>query len=104
LQQRTGTTMLYVTHDQTEAMTLGQRIAVLDGGRLQQVAAPRALYERPANRFVAGFIGSPPMNLVAAAVAAPLAATVPPAAVEVGIRPEAFRLAAADEPALAARV
>jgi multiple sugar transport system ATP-binding protein len=63
LQQRTHTTMLYVTHDQTEAMTLGHRIAVLDGGRLQQVAPPQALYEHPANAFVAGFIGNPPMNV-----------------------------------------
>ena len=66
LQERTGTTMVYVTHDQTEAMTLGQRIAILDGGRLQQVATPRILYDRPANRFVAGFIGSPPMALLPA--------------------------------------
>ena len=63
LQRRTGTTMLYVTHDQVEAMTLGQRVAVLDRGRLQQVAPPRELYEHPANVFVAGFIGNPPMNL-----------------------------------------
>ncbi|MBX3027755.1 sn-glycerol-3-phosphate ABC transporter ATP-binding protein UgpC [bacterium] len=70
LQARTGTTMLYVTHDQTEAMTLGRRIAVLDRGRVQQVATPRELYERPANAFVAGFIGSPPMNLLPASAAA----------------------------------
>ncbi|MCP5420282.1 MAG: ABC transporter ATP-binding protein [Gammaproteobacteria bacterium] len=63
LQRRTGTTMLYVTHDQVEAMTLGDRVAVLDRGRLQQVAPPRILYECPANAFVAGFIGNPPMNL-----------------------------------------
>ncbi len=63
LQRTTGITMLYVTHDQVEAMTLGDRIAVLKQGRLQQVATPRELYERPANAFVAGFIGSPPMNL-----------------------------------------
>ena len=63
LQQRTGTTMIYVTHDQVEAMTLGRRIAVLDRGRIQQAASPKELYERPANTFVAGFIGSPPMNL-----------------------------------------
>jgi len=66
LRRRTGTTMLYVTHDQVEAMTLGDRVAVLHRGRLQQVAAPRELYERPANAFVAGFIGSPPMNLLPA--------------------------------------
>lgn len=63
LQRRTGTTMIYVTHDQVEAMTLGHRVAVLHQGRLQQVAAPRELYDRPANVFVAGFIGNPPMNL-----------------------------------------
>ncbi|QSA98733.1 ABC transporter ATP-binding protein [Methylococcus sp. EFPC2] len=65
LQKRIGATMIYVTHDQVEAMTLGDRIAVLHGGRLQQVADPKTLYERPANAFVAGFIGSPPMNLFA---------------------------------------
>jgi multiple sugar transport system ATP-binding protein len=63
LQRRLGTTMLYVTHDQVEAMTMGHRVAVLRDGRLQQVGAPRELYERPANVFVAGFIGSPAMNL-----------------------------------------
>jgi ABC-type sugar transport system ATPase subunit len=63
LQRRTRTTMLYVTHDQVEAMTLGHRVAVLDRGRLQQVAPPRELYERPASAFVAGFIGNPPMSL-----------------------------------------
>jgi ABC-type sugar transport system ATPase subunit len=63
IQERTRTTMLYVTHDQTEAMTLGHRVAVLDRGRLQQVAKPAEIYERPANAFVAGFIGNPPMNL-----------------------------------------
>jgi ABC-type sugar transport system ATPase subunit len=65
LQRRMRTTMIYVTHDQVEAMTLAERVAVLHDGRLQQVAPPRELYERPANRFVAGFIGSPPMNLFA---------------------------------------
>src|SRR5438094_3846178 len=63
LQARTHTTMIYVTHDQVEAMTLGDRVAVLDRGRLQQVAPPRDLYDRHANAFVAGFIGNPPMNL-----------------------------------------
>jgi ABC-type sugar transport system ATPase subunit len=66
LQQRTKTTMIYVTHDQVEAMTLGHRVAVLDRGVLQQAASPAELYERPANAFVAGFIGNPPMNLLAA--------------------------------------
>jgi len=63
LQRRTGTTMLYVTHDQVEAMTLGHRVAVLNEGHLQQLAVPRELYDHPANVFVAGFIGTPPMNL-----------------------------------------
>ncbi|MCU7918361.1 MAG: ABC transporter ATP-binding protein [Candidatus Thiodiazotropha sp. (ex Epidulcina cf. delphinae)] len=64
LQTRLGVTTLYVTHDQVEAMTLGQRVAVLREGRLQQVAPPGELYRRPANIFVAGFIGSPGMNLL----------------------------------------
>ena len=66
LQARLGVTMLYVTHDQVEAMTLGQRVAVLRDGRLQQVASPRELYQHPANTFVAGFIGSPGMNVLRA--------------------------------------
>ncbi|MBI9115217.1 ABC transporter ATP-binding protein [Sanguibacter suaedae] len=64
MQRRLGTTTVYVTHDQTEAMTLGDRVAVLRKGELQQVASPRALYEQPVNLFVAGFIGSPPMNFM----------------------------------------
>jgi multiple sugar transport system ATP-binding protein len=64
LQSRLGTTTVYVTHDQSEAMTLGHRVAVLHEGKLQQCDAPRVLYDRPANTFVAGFIGSPGMNLV----------------------------------------
>jgi multiple sugar transport system ATP-binding protein len=63
IQRRTGTTMLYVTHDQVEAMTLGHRVTVLDRGRVQQIAPPRELYQHPTNVFVAGFIGNPPMNL-----------------------------------------
>ena len=59
LQKRLGTTMVYVTHDQTEAMTLGDRVAVMRSGLLQQVGTPQELYERPVNLFVAGFIGSP---------------------------------------------
>ena len=61
-EDRLATTMLYVTHDQTEAMTIGQRIVVLDNGQVQQIAAPTTLYNRPANRFVASFIGNPSMN------------------------------------------
>ena len=64
LQRRLGTTTIYVTHDQVEAMTMGDRIAVLRDGVLQQVGTPEDLYERPRNVFVAGFIGSPAMNLV----------------------------------------
>jgi multiple sugar transport system ATP-binding protein len=68
LQRRLGITTVYVTHDQTEAMTLGDRVAVLRKGVLQQVDTPRELYQRPVNLFVAGFIGSPPMNFVPAEV------------------------------------
>ncbi|HWO50594.1 MAG TPA: sn-glycerol-3-phosphate ABC transporter ATP-binding protein UgpC [Ornithinibacter sp.] len=64
MQRRLGTTTVYVTHDQTEAMTLGDRIAVLRKGILQQVGSPHDLYDSPANLFVAGFIGSPPMNFI----------------------------------------
>jgi multiple sugar transport system ATP-binding protein len=111
LQERTKTTMLYVTHDQVEAMTLGQRVAVLNAGRLQQVATPRELYERPVSAFVAGFIGSPPMNLlpgrmveggVQVAGATLRTAALPRAkgdgSVTVGLRPEALRLAAEGVP------
>jgi multiple sugar transport system ATP-binding protein len=68
LQRRLATTTVYVTHDQTEAMTLGDRVAVMRKGIIQQVASPRELYEQPNNLFVAGFIGSPPMNFLPAAV------------------------------------
>ena len=63
-----GITLLYVTHDQAEALSLGDRVAIIDGGRLQQHAAPAEVYEHPANRFVAGFLGNPPMNLLPARV------------------------------------
>jgi multiple sugar transport system ATP-binding protein len=68
LQKRLGITTVYVTHDQTEAMTLGDRVAVLKRGILQQLATPRELYDQPVNLFVAGFIGSPPMNFLPATV------------------------------------
>jgi multiple sugar transport system ATP-binding protein len=68
LQARLGVTTVYVTHDQVEAMTMGHRVAVLDGGRLQQLDSPRALYDEPENLFVAGFIGSPAMNLLTAPI------------------------------------
>jgi multiple sugar transport system ATP-binding protein len=70
LQRRLGITTLYVTHDQVEAMTMGDRVAVMKDGVLQQVDVPRVLYESPVNAFVAGFIGSPPMNLIEGTIAA----------------------------------
>ena len=80
LQRRLGTTTVYVTHDQVEAMTMGDRVAVLKDGILQQVAPPRELYDAPVNEFVAGFIGSPAMNLF------------PGDGVTLGVRPEAMAL------------
>jgi multiple sugar transport system ATP-binding protein len=68
LQRRLGTTTVYVTHDQVEAMTMGDRVAVLKNGELQQFASPSELYDQPANAFVAGFIGSPAMNMLTAPV------------------------------------
>ena len=72
LQRTLGTTTIYVTHDQTEAMTMGDRIAVLNAGQIQQIATPLELYNRPANQFVAEFIGSPPMNFLPVQVQSPL--------------------------------
>jgi multiple sugar transport system ATP-binding protein len=71
LQRQLGTTTIYVTHDQTEAMTMGDRIAIMNQGQIQQVASPLELYNRPANRFVAEFIGSPPMNFISVEFHAP---------------------------------
>jgi multiple sugar transport system ATP-binding protein len=71
LHDRLGSTMIYVTHDQVEAMTLADKIVVLNGGHIEQVGSPRELYERPASRFVAGFLGSPKMNFLAARLQAP---------------------------------
>ncbi len=108
LQRRLGITTVYVTHDQTEAMTMGDRVAVLKDGLLQQVDSPLNLYDHPANIFVAGFIGSPAMNLIEGRLAgdgvAVGAFTIPiprdvftkagsDSNVTVGIRPEAFKLA-----------
>jgi ABC-type sugar transport system ATPase subunit len=110
LRKRARTTMLYVTHDQVEAMTLGDRVAVLRSGRLQQVAPPRELYARPGNAFVAGFIGSPPMNLLPATLLPrELAAAAERRAgggeLTAGFRPEALRIArSGDGGALRARV
>ena len=64
LHLRLKTTIIYVTHDQTEAMTMGDRIAVMRDGKIQQVADPLTIYQRPRNKFVAGFIGLPPMNFI----------------------------------------
>ena len=99
LQRRLGITTVYVTHDQVEAMTMGDRVAVLKDGLLQQVDTPRNLYDKPANAFVAGFIGSPAMNLLTAPVSGgkahmgDLDIDVPASAgssVTVGIRPEGW--------------
>ncbi|WP_414544622.1 ABC transporter ATP-binding protein [Nostoc sp. CCY0012] len=75
LQRQLGTTTIYVTHDQTEAMTMGDRIAIMNQGQIQQVASPLELYNRPTNRFVAEFIGSPPMNFIPVQFHAPLLIT-----------------------------
>jgi multiple sugar transport system ATP-binding protein len=102
LQRRLGVTTIYVTHDQAEALMLGDRVAVMNKGRLQQVGKPQELYERPANVFVASFIGSPAMNLFESPVAdgavrlAGRTLRVPPHAgprVVLGVRPEDVRLA-----------
>lgn len=109
LQRELKTTTVYVTHDQVEALTIGQRVAVLRGGKLQQLDAPQVLYDEPANLFVAGFLGNPPMNLLRAEVSGeaqgahlrlgsntvPLAANAVPSAEKslpayVGLRPENF--------------
>jgi multiple sugar transport system ATP-binding protein len=107
LHERLGVTTIYVTHDQIEAMTLGQRVAVLRDGVIQQVDSPQALYARPKNLFVAAFIGSPAMNLVEATVADgrvafagwelqrdPGRRPTKDGSVILGIRPEAFEDAA----------
>ncbi len=122
LQRRLGTTTLYVTHDQVEAMTMGHRIAVLNGGRLQQLGTPLQLYQWPANLFVAQFIGSPPMNLLPAqvigagqlqlgskkfSVPGPLAdamASRTGESLTAGLRPEHLRLAPATNRNLSAEV
>jgi len=105
LQRRIGKAMIYVTHDQTEAMTLADRIVIMRNGQVQQIGSPLAVYDRPANAFVAGFIGSPEMNLIEAAVAenrlifgenvtldVPLPLKNAPHKLTVGIRPEAVIL------------
>ena len=91
LHQRLAATMIYVTHDQVEAMTMADKIVVLRAGRIEQVGTPQVLYDTPDNVFVAGFIGSPRMNFVPTAVAAHdplLRDTLPAGTQQVGIRPE----------------
>ncbi len=107
LQRRLGITMLYVTHDQTEAMGMADQVVLLRGGRVEQDATPEALYARPATTFAAGFIGQPPMNLlplvpgpgglVAAGTEGPVLAQT---GVKAGIRPESLHLAPDGLPAL----
>ncbi|HVW35228.1 MAG TPA: sn-glycerol-3-phosphate ABC transporter ATP-binding protein UgpC [Acidimicrobiia bacterium] len=104
LQDRLGVTTVYVTHDQVEAMTLGDRVAVLRRGILQQVDTPRALYERPANLFVAGFIGAPAMNLIPPGVFPALdAAGDAHQDLVVGLRPEHLEDESAVDPAVRRR-
>jgi multiple sugar transport system ATP-binding protein len=108
LQRRLAVTTVYVTHDQVEAMTMGDRVAVLKDGVLQQVDKPRAMYDSPNNMFVAGFIGSPAMNLLTVPVTAdgkahlgafelplPRGAKLSTSEAAVGMRPENFTLAGA---------
>jgi ABC-type sugar transport system ATPase subunit len=97
LHRRVGATMLYVTHDQVEAMTLGDRVAVLEGGRVRQVGAPDDVYREPADRFVARFLGSPAMNLLPRDFAEHYVAV--PEGVEAGVRPEHVRLGSEGVPA-----
>ncbi len=111
LHRRLNATIIYVTHDQVEAMTMGQRIAVMNEGRLQQCAAPLEVYRKPQNLFVAGFIGSPSINLFAGdfvvaddvttfrgpdfQLQVPIAVEMPASAVTLGVRPEDLQLTAA---------
>ncbi|MFL5860497.1 MAG: ABC transporter ATP-binding protein, partial [Solirubrobacteraceae bacterium] len=113
LHGRLGITTVYVTHDQVEAMTLGDRIAVLSDGKLQQLGAPQDVYDRPDNMFVAGFIGSPAMNLLRGRVRAGTATAgdlvvpapgVPDCEVFVGVRPESLRPAVNGMPSLGFQV
>ncbi|WP_029151244.1 ABC transporter ATP-binding protein [Microbacterium indicum] len=118
LQRRLGVTTVYVTHDQTEALTMGDRIAVLKDGLLQQVGSPRELYEAPVNEFVAGFIGSPAMNLFPASITdggvlfgqktvgveASTLAKASGSQVKVGVRPEDLVVSGAGEAGLQVRV
>ncbi len=114
LHQTVKTTTIYVTHDQIEAMTLADRIVVMNAGRIEQIGAPLELYDRPGNRFVAGFLGSPAMTFIPGVIergdgpprlrtksglALPLGETAAPSgrSVEIGIRPEHYRLCSEEE-------
>jgi ABC-type sugar transport system ATPase subunit len=101
LHRRLGATAVYVTHDQEEALTLGGRVAVLREGLLQQVAPPMELYRRPANRFVAGFVGSPEMNFLPGDL---LARAAPAPGLELGVRPHDVGVVAAGAGDIDARV
>ena len=101
LQRNLATTSVYVTHDQLEAMTLADRLVVMNAGRIEQVGAPLALYERPATLFVAGFIGSPPMNLIEIDYLRDKGALALPSGTDlVGIRPDTIQLTAPEGPHL----
>jgi len=93
LHARLGATALYVTHDQIEAMTMGDILVVLNGGRVEQIGPPEEIYRRPASTFVARFIGAPPMNLIPSTTAGSLAAGAPARGETLGIRPEHLKLA-----------
>ena len=90
LHREVGATMVHVTHDQIEALTLADRVAVMSAGRVRQIGPPDEVYRRPADRFVAGFLGTPRMNFLDADAARPFA--VVPAGTELGVRPEHLRL------------
>jgi sn-glycerol 3-phosphate transport system ATP-binding protein len=94
LQQRLATTAVYVTHDQQEAMTLADRLVVMNAGRIEQIGTPMEIYTRPATLFVAEFIGSPPMNVIPSTAAPDLAQVVKAGPdMQIGVRPEALRIA-----------
>ncbi len=103
LQQKLGLTVVYVTHDQTEAMSMADQVVLLNQGRVEQAGTPRALYARPATTFAARFIGTPPMNLVALDGAGRIAGSEVASGVQaaqLGVRPEAITLAADGIPAV----
>ncbi|MFC0268246.1 sn-glycerol-3-phosphate ABC transporter ATP-binding protein UgpC [Kushneria aurantia] len=107
LQKRLGVTSVYVTHDQVEAMTLADRLVVMNGGRIEQIGTPMTLFNQPATRFVAGFIGSPAMNFIDLAHAEQtpwLPASTPGGALTAGIRPEHLQLVTAGSGDLPGRI